>query len=157
MISNIIKSILSITSDNVMLIILVICVISFFYFSFMYEGFDNKDACRLSMKGSALSKKAMSELNDLDTNMTRDQINIGYNYRDMQTRDIILEDEETNWCSKLSNEEKKQIEEEVSKLVDSEVVLFNGPGLIDILEKKSIDDGIKYAGTELLDDKYATV
>lgn len=155
MISNIYNSILSLSCDNIILIVLVLCVISFMYYSFAYEGFSNKDACMLAKKGTMLNKQGISKLYEQNTMTMKDEINVGYNYRDMQSRDLILGDEEVNWCARLSNEELKQVEEEISNIVDSEVFLFDGPGLIDALEKKSIDDGIMYAGADSINEKYS--
>lgn len=157
MLSNIYDFILSISNKEVLLFILVICVIIFMYYSFYYEGFSNKDNCKLSMKGSELSKKAMFDMENQTVLTSKDQINIGYRYRDMQSRDLILGDEKVHWCAKLTDEERKQVEEEISHVIGTEVVLFDGPGLIDALEKKSLDDGIEYAGADSLNQQYSKV
>lgn len=145
----------SITSRQLMIAIMCICLIVFLYYSFVFEGFSNMDNCSLVSKGSAIARKTIEKLEDKDVSLSRDQINIGHNIRDMQTRDIILGDDTNSWCQNLTKEEKDTVLESVAKAEDTDLYLFDGPGLIDDGEEKSIATGIAYAGADKYDNNYA--
>jgi len=147
----------SITWKHVLCAALCVAILSFLYVTFVYEGFSNEDGCMLSTTGHTIAVKTIDELNKIDVNDSRDQINVGYNLRNMQTRDIILGDESKTWCKSLNEESLNKVLKSVADIEGSDVYLFDGPELMDDEEKKSNEEGITYHGSNMFDDKYAKV
>lgn len=138
-----------ITTKQVLVAILCISIAVFLYYSFVYEGFDNAEGCKLTSDNARIARQTIDKLNQEDVKMGRDQINVGYNLRDMHTRDIILGDDSKKWCKDEEVAEAPEAEDQ------GELYLFDGPGLMDTHEKESLADGIAYAGANDVDSKLA--
>lgn len=126
---------------------LIIGIIAIYYFMYVHEGFS---PCENLKNTHQIVINTMDNI-DLQTGDTRDNINNTINYRDMQTRDIVLNDEKTSWCANLSSKDKETVLKTIADNLDTEVELFDGL-LIDKNEKKSNDDGIMYNGTDAAED-----
>ena len=155
-INQITKMIYSITPKQVMVAVLCISIIVFLYYSFVYEGFSNIDGCNLAKNGSEIARETIIELEKKDVKISRDQINVGYNIRDMQSRDIILGDDSKGWCKTVESEDENVVSE-VSKSSKANLYLFDGPGLMDAHEKESLANGIAYAGANDADAGFSKV
>ena len=86
-----------------------------------------------------------------------DEINNGINYHDMQSRDIVLNDEKGDWCSNLKPDVKANVISAIENQLDTEVELFDGGDIMDRHEKQSNADGIAYNGADAYDSEYAQV
>ena len=143
---------------NIIVATVVVCMIAlalWFYFQ-KVEGFNSKESCTLLRKNHNVVVKTMDAIPQNDAN-TRDAINNGHNFHDMQTRDIILGDEKGSWCSNLNKEDLADVQKAIEEQVGSEVQLFDGGDLMDLAEKQSNDNGIAYDGTDKYDSEYASV
>lgn len=143
-------------NKRITLAIIVILAFVVYWFYFRVEGFDNKEACTLLRKNQKIVVKTMDAIptNDIDT---RDAINHGINYHDMQTRDIVLGDEKGSWCDRLSKDELAEVQKAIEEQVNTEVQLFDGGDLMDMAEEQSNLDGIAYAGADKYDSEYMSV
>lgn len=141
---------------RIILAIVVILAFVVYWFYFRVEGFDNKEACTLLRKNQKIVVKTMDAIptNDIDT---RDAINHGINYHDMQTRDIILGDEKGSWCDRLNEKELAEVQQAIEEQVGTDVQLFDGGDLMDRAEEQSNADGIAYAGTDKYDSEFMPV
>jgi hypothetical protein len=153
-IDNLSKLISTITPKQIMMGVLFLGVISFLYYSFIFEGFSNEEGCRLTKTGSKIARDTIVELEKKNTKLSKDQINIGYNIRDMQSRDIILGDDSKSWCTK---DVQDKLDPKISQVNNTELYLFDGPGLMDMHEKESLDAGIAYAGANDIDAQLAPI
>lgn len=144
--------------DKRIVVVVIVVILAFvaYWFYFRVEGFDNKEACSLLRKNHKIVVKTMDAIpsNDIDT---RDAINHGINYHDMQTRDIILGDEKGSWCDRLSKEELDEVQKAIEDQVNTDVQLFDGGDLMDRAEQQSNIEGIAYAGTDKYDSEFMPV
>ena len=147
----------NLTKKNCFVAVLLVGIAVFFYMQFIYEGFDSVDGCILTTKGLESARGIEKKLKQLKTVTTKDQINVGLNLRDIQTRDIILGDDKKSWCADLSKEDQDKVAKAVSDMEGTEVYLFNGPELMEKLESDDRDFGLEYAGTDDLDTKLSRV
>ena len=85
--------------------IIILSAIGIYYYMYVYEGFS---PCENLKKTHQVVINTMDNI-DLQTGDTRDNINNTINYRDMQTRDIVLNDEKTSWCANLSTEDREKV------------------------------------------------
>jgi|SaaInlStandDraft_3_1057020.scaffolds.fasta_scaffold77917_1 hypothetical protein len=114
-----------------------------------WETPNNKDSCKILNKTHKIVVNTMDAIPGPGTN-TRDNINNGINYHDMQSRDIVLGDEKTNWCANLGEEERAAVLNAIGESVDTEVMLFDGGDIMDKNEAASVADGIAYNGDDAL-------
>jgi uncharacterized membrane protein len=138
-----------------------ICVVMYFFIVTLIsliksEEFNNKEACANLTKNQRIVVKTMAAIPRNSSNI-RDQINNGVNYHDMQTRDIVLNDETGAWCSTLAPDVKANVISAIENQLDTEVEIFNGGAIMDRHEKQSNDEGISYNGTDAYDSEYAQV
>lgn len=141
---------------NIVIATIVVCLIGlalWFYF-IKIEGFNNKESCSLVRKNHNIVVKTLDAIPQDDAN-TRDAINNGHNYHDMQTRDIILGDEKGSWCDNLSKEDLDDVQKAIEEQVGTEVQLFDGGDLMDRAEEQSNNEGIAYNGADKYDSEYA--
>ena len=137
-----------------LLLIFIICIstIVFLYYVFIIEGFDNKTECKISTHVVRDAKKTMDEIKrKFPSETPADKINLGFNYRDMLTRDIILGNDNKTWCEQLTIEEK----EEILNHVSNNSYLFDNTDLMDDQEMEQNNLGIEYSDASLFEQKYA--
>jgi hypothetical protein len=126
------------------------------------EGFQNlnipsaNEACAILKKNHAIVVKTMAAI-PTNVSNTRDQINNGVNYHDMQSRDIVMGDEKTSWCNQLNEEEQINVLNAIGSEVGTEVEIFDGGRIMDRDEEQSNADGIAYNGADAFDSEYARV
>lgn len=142
---------------KIIVAVVVVCMIAlaiWFYFK-RVEGFSNKESCSLKRQNHKIVVKTMDAIprDDIDT---RDAINHGHNYHDMQTRDIILGDEKGSWCDNLNKDELAQVQQAIEEQVGTDVQLFDGGDIMDRNEEKSNADGIAYDGADKYESEYAS-
>lgn len=134
------------------IVVVVLAVLAYLYSK--YEGFSPED-CTLVKSTHDAVVKTMEEIPQ-DAETGREQINNGVNYHDMQSREIVLADAKATGCEEATVPVNTEINEAV---VDATVGVVGeavqGPDFMDLAEKKSADDGIQYAGTDMLNDNYA--
>lgn len=109
--------------------------------------FNNAEGCKIQSKTHKIVVKTMDAIPLLGTD-TRANINNGINYRDMQTRDIVLGDDKTNWCTDIEEEERNKILTAIGDSLDTDVQLFDGGDIMDKAEAQSVADGIVYIGKD---------
>lgn len=138
----------------IVIVVFVIVLALLFYFK-KHEGFNNKESCYLKRQNHKIVVKTMDAIprDDIDT---RDAINHGHNYHDMQTRDIILGDEKGSWCDNLNKDELVHVQQAIEEQVDTDVQLFDGGDIMDRNEMNSNANGIAYDGTDKYESEYAS-
>jgi len=143
-------------NKTIAIIVVSLLVVIAIYFYFNTEGFNNDDACANLTKNQRIVVKTMAAI-PKNSNDTRDQINNGVNYHDMQSRDIVLNDANGSWCSNLEPDAKANVISAIEEQLDTEVELFDGGDIMDRQEKQSNDEGIAYNGADIYDSEYAQV
>lgn len=124
-------------------VLLGLALIYYFWSSPSKEGFNNYDPCLHLKRTHNVIVKTMDAI-PKDVHDTRDNINYGVNYHDMQTRDIVIGDERASWCSNLNDAEKERVKKAIEEQVNTEVMLFDGPAFMERAEAESNADGIAY-------------
>jgi hypothetical protein len=145
--------------DNKMIIgvvIVVLVVVALYFYFNKSEGFNNEEACANLTKTQRIIVKTMDAI-PRNSNDIRDQINNGINYHDMQSRDIVLNDQSGAWCSTLKPDVKANVISAIEEQLDTEVELFDGGDIMDRHEAQSNADGIAYNGADAYDSEYAQV
>ena len=134
-------------------VLIVVTIILYVLYS-MYEGFDNKEACGLSQTTYNTIVKTMDQMPQ-DGETGREQINNGMSYRNMQSREIAINDDKTSWCSRLDETDKATVDATIAEELTKEVSVFQGGDFMDMAEQKSVAEGVSYAGSDAVDAKYA--
>jgi len=133
--------------------IIIVAFVAYMLYSNI-EGFSNMEACSFLRRNQKIVVKTLDAI-PTSTN-TRDAINYGVNYHDMQTRDIILGDEQGSWCDRLSKEELENVQKAIEEQLETDVQLFDSGDMMDRAEEQSNLDGIAYNGTDRYDSEYAS-
>jgi len=108
----------------VLIALVCVTIVIFLYYVFIAEGFDNKLSCSLNSTVVTDAKKTMDQIKKIyPTESLSNQINLGINYRDMLTRDIILGDNTKKWCDELTEQEKEEL---LNKASDKSYLFNNG-------------------------------
>lgn len=138
---NLPKILQNISLKHIFIAIVCVSIVGFLYYAFIYEGFD-KDACALTARGVDASRRTMDELDKTVGESSRDQLNLDINYRDMQTRDIILGEDSKAWCDGLTKEEIQKLIDEGQVPTDDKFWLFGNTSVMDAEEQADKDSGV---------------
>lgn len=133
------------TTKIIIVVIVVVLIGIMTYYFTKVEGFDNKESCALLRKNHKIVVKTMDAIPQ-DSADTRNAINNGLNFRDMQMRDIILGDDKNSWCDKLTSKELQEVQQAMAEEVGTDVQLFDGGDIMDRDEAQSMAEGIAYNG-----------
>jgi hypothetical protein len=136
--------------------VILLLIISTYILYKRREGFTNEEACTSLEKSHNIVLQNMEAIAK-DAVKSRDQINNGINYHNMESRDILLGDEKVSWCSRLNETSKKSITDAIAKELGEKSGVYEGADFMDMVEKQSRDQGIVYAGTDKVESEYALV
>lgn len=89
---------------HVLIVACCVSVVVFLYYAFVLEAFNN-EVCGITAIGSQTARNTMKLLDETVGESNREQVNLDINYRDMQTMDMILNEDSKAWCSSLNEEE----------------------------------------------------
>jgi len=155
--------------NQTLLIILIICVIAFFTLggiqNSIYEAFMPNDPAFFinSCKKLIKEKKKVDKLSAKyctpqdPTIPNRDGINIGWNCENHTSRKVMLDQEQVNWCSRLTPDQVANIEKEIAAQTGLDIQVVEGPDYM-ITQYTQLDNVDGYQVVQgSIDDKYGLV